>query len=87
MRGLLVGLALLENPISRLGEVTSGGADCDGVALAPAVALEEMDDVLPAPVGVMAVSDDHVGGFDESPFEVGVGLLPEGHRDGVTIRP
>jgi hypothetical protein len=36
---------------------------------------------------VMAVADDHIGGFDESPLQVVVGLFPEGHRDGVTMRP
>jgi hypothetical protein len=36
---------------------------------------------------VVAVADDDVGSFDKSPLEVVVGLLPEGHRDGVTMRP
>ena len=75
VRGLPVGLTLFENPVGCLGQIASGGADGDGVALAAVGALEEVDDVLAAPVGVVAVADDHVGGFDESPLQVGVGLF------------
>jgi len=45
------------------------------MALAPAGGLAEMYDVLAPPVGVVAVSDEDVDGFDESPLEVGVALL------------
>jgi len=87
VRGLPIGLTLLENPVGRLRQIASGGSDGDGVTFPAFGALVEVDDVFVAPVGVMAVSDDHIGGFDEGPLEVVVGLLPEGHRDGVTIRP
>lgn len=72
---LPVGLTLLEDPVGRLRKIASGGTDGDGMAFAPAGALVEMYDVLAPPVGVIAVSDDDIGGFDESPLEVGVALL------------
>jgi len=43
--------------------------------LAPADPLVEVDDIFVPPVGGMAVSDDHVGGLDKGPLEIGVALL------------
>ena len=72
---LPVGLTLLENPVGGFRQVASGGTHCNGVALSAACPFEEVHDVLLAPVGVMALTDDDVGGFDESPFQVGVALF------------
>lgn len=70
-----VGLLLGENPVSRFGEITSGGTDCDGVALAAFDALVEVSDVLLPPVGMMVLTNDDIGGFDKDPFQVVVALL------------
>jgi len=63
---LPVGLALLQDPKGRFGQVSSHGPHGDGVALPLAGALEEGDDVLLPPAGVVLLADDDVGGFDES---------------------
>ena len=73
----LVRLLLGENPIGGFGQITSGGTDGDGVALAALDAFIEMGDILHPPVGVMAMADDDVGGFDEGPFQVGVALFDQ----------
>ncbi len=64
VRGFPVGLTLSENPIGGFRQVAGGGADGNGVAFAPPGALVEMNDVLAAPVGMVAMADDDVGGFD-----------------------
>ena len=55
---LPVGLALFENPISRLRQVASRGAHGHGVALALAGAFIEADDVLIPPIAVVALPDE-----------------------------
>ena len=51
--------------------------DSHSVALAAADELIENGDVLAAPVRVRALADDDVGGVDEGPLEVLVGLLAQ----------
>ena len=55
---LPIGLALFENPEGCFRQVASGGAQGHRVALSLAGALEETDDVLASPVGVVALADD-----------------------------
>ena len=55
---LPVGLALFENPKGGFRQVASGGADGDGMALASAGTLVELDDVLATPVGVVPLPDE-----------------------------
>jgi len=43
----------------------------------PADPLVEVDDIFVPPVGVVAVSDDHIGGLDKGPLEIGVALLDD----------
>jgi len=74
---LPVGLALFKNPESRLRQITSGSADGDGMPFAPTSARVEVDDVFAAPVGVVSMADDDVGGFNEGPLQVGVALLDD----------
>ena len=45
------------------------------MTLSLAGTLEEAYDVLASPARVVALSDNHVGRFNESPLEVMVGLL------------
>ncbi len=73
MRGLPLKVILLEHPVSCLRQITSGSAD--GECFLPTSVLVEMDDVLLAPVGVVAVTDDDVGGFNEGLLQVGVALF------------
>ena len=72
---LPVGLTLCKNPESRLCQITSGSADGDGMPLAPADPLVEVDDVFAAPVGVVSMADDDVGRFNEGPLQVRIALL------------
>ena len=69
---LPVGLALLQDPIGRFGQVSSHGPHGDSVALPLAGTLKEGDDVLLAPAGVVLLADDDVGGFDVPPLRYGM---------------
>ena len=72
-----VGFPLLEDPEGSLCEMASHRTDGHGVALAAADAFIENRDVSAAPVGMRAMADDDVGGFDEGPLQVLVGLLAQ----------
>jgi hypothetical protein len=48
------------------------GADGDGMPLAATNAFKELHHMLGAPVGVVALALDDVGGFNKGPFEVRV---------------
>ena len=74
---MLVRLLLGENPIGGFGQIASGGTDGDGVALAALDAFIEMGDILHPPVGVMAMADDDIGGFNKCPLQVGVALFDQ----------
>ena len=71
-RRLPVGLALLENPIGRFGQVSRHAPHGDGVPLPLAGALKEGDDVLLVPAGMVLLADDDVGGFDVPPLRSGM---------------
>jgi hypothetical protein len=70
-----VGLLSLEDPEGSLRQVASDGADGDGVAFALAYLVVDVADILGLPGGVVAVADDDIGGFDESPLQVLIGGL------------
>lgn len=72
-----VGLILSENPIGGFRQIAGDGADGDGVAFAAPDALVEVSDVLHPPVGMMALANNDIGGFDEGPFQVVVALLDQ----------
>lgn len=63
-----VRLLLGENPVSRFGKITNGGADVDGVAFAALNALVQVSDVLLPRLGMMALADDGVSRLDECLF-------------------
>lgn len=61
--------------MSRLGEISCYGADRDLVALALASAFVDLDHVLGLPRRMVPLTDNDVGGFNERPLEVVIGLL------------
>lgn len=63
VRGPPVRLTFLQHPKGGFCQIASGGADGNGVALAPAGALVELDDAFGSPVRVVALANDHVGRF------------------------
>ena len=67
MGWLSVGLTLCENPKSSFCQITCGSPDSDSMPFATTSAFIEMDDVLAAPAGVVAMADDDVSGSDKSP--------------------
>jgi len=66
-----------QHPIRRFREVSRHRANGDGMTFSLPDAFVEYGDMLDPPVSMTSLANDNIGSFDECPFEILVGLLPQ----------
>jgi hypothetical protein len=72
---LLVRFTLLKDPVSCIGEISCDGTDSDEMTFLCTDTFIRPGDMLVAQIGMIALTNHHISGFDEGPFQVVVGLF------------